>query len=64
MLNIQLTLSLDINFVFFINYFCLDMDSGLKLSVNRLDVAQQIILNNVRSLLMLELVSSILKMLV
>ena len=44
------------NLVFFSNHFSLDMDSDLKqsvarLSVNRLDLTQQVILDNIRSLL-------------
>ena len=56
MLNIHPTLVLDINLVFFINHFYLDMDSDLKLSVarlsvNRLDITQQVLLDNILSLL-------------
>ena len=55
MLNIHPTLVLDINLVFFRNHFYLDMDSDLKLavarlSVNRLDLTQQVILDNILSL--------------
>ena len=54
MLNIHPTLVLDIHFVFFRNLFYLDMDSDLKLSVarlsvNRLDLAQQVTPNNILS---------------
>ena len=56
MLNIHPTLVLDINLSFFRNHFYLDMDSDLKLSVarlsvNRLDLTQQVILDNILSLL-------------
>ena len=56
MLNIHLTLVLDINVVFFRNYFYLDMDFDFKLSVarlsvNRLNLTQQVILDNILSLL-------------
>ena len=45
-----------LNLVFFRNHFYLDMDSDLKLSiarlsVNRLDRAQQVIIDNILSLL-------------
>ena len=56
MLNIHPTLVLDINLVFFRNHFYLDMESDLKLSVarlsvNRLDLTQQVTLDNILSLL-------------
>ena len=56
MLNIHPTLVLDINLAFSEIFFYLDMDSDLKLSVvrlsvNRLDLTQQVIPDNILSLL-------------